>query len=157
MTRLTLDVAIAPFLCRLKLKARGWAMVQLMVHMKTHPLVCTYPSRSFMRRSSSLRLLASFVTCPESGIDEPTTGPLYWEKRRAEWLKEPTEPQTHPREEDNLSGSKARARLEEMLAAPFAEEDDMIWSGTLNAIWRGFSRGDRLKKNLPLPIVVCNL
>jgi hypothetical protein len=87
---------------------------------------------------------------------EATTGPLYWERRRAEWLAQ------NPNQSSNQSNTptatekaaSARARLEALLAEPGAEEDELIWNDSINAIWKGLVRGDRLKKNLPLPVIV---
>lgn len=92
-------------------------MERMMRHLvRIYPIPCLQP------RSSYPWPIASFATCAESVVDEPTTGPLYWEKRRAEWLKEPVEPLTPPLEDDNLPGTKARARLEQLLAEPLSEE-----------------------------------
>lgn len=114
--------------------------------------VCPCPSRIFLLQSSYSSIASQSLSTP-SKPEEPTTGPAVWEKRRAEWLsarKTPT-PQT---EDDNAPGVRARARLEVLLAPNLAEEDDMVWNDTVGAIWKGLTRGDRLKKSLPLPIVV---
>ncbi|CAG7848493.1 SubName: Full=Uncharacterized protein {ECO:0000313/EMBL:CCA66605.1} [Serendipita indica DSM 11827] len=90
----------------------------------------------------------------DASVDEATTGVAYWEKRRAEWLQESSKPRSEAANGDNGPGSRARARLEALLAAPLAEEDDMIWNDSVSGIWKGLSRGDRLKKNLPLPVLI---
>jgi hypothetical protein len=98
---------------------------------------------------------ASPVEGTDLPIDEITTGPLYWEKRRAEWLQ----PTSAAEKRAGTNGeqepiSKARARLEALLAPPLAEEDDEVWNDVVSSIWKGLQRGDKLKKNLPLPLVV---
>jgi hypothetical protein len=50
--------------------------------------------------------------------------------------------------------SKTVAKLCEVLAPPFAEEDDAIWNNGIRAVWKSLSHGDKLKYPLPLPVVV---
>lgn len=51
--------------------------------------------------------------------------------------------------------SKTVAKLCEVMAPPFAEEDDDIWNNGVRAVWKSLSHGDKLKYPLPLPVVVC--
>lgn len=129
------------------------------------PRVCTNLRTSRRLLSSKAISVASAAAASDSSLSpptaEPTIGPIYWERRRAEWLKQGSDQlQTSDPHHQNQSttttatASNARARLEALLAAPGAEEDDLIWNDAVNAIWKGLVRGDRLKRNLPLPIVV---
>lgn len=52
------------------------------------------------------------------------------------------------------SGSKAKEHLERILAEPLSEENDAVWTGSVSAVWKGLVRGDKLKRSLPLPLVV---
>ncbi|KIM25936.1 hypothetical protein M408DRAFT_330926 [Serendipita vermifera MAFF 305830] len=114
--------------------------------------VCPCPPRTFIERLSYSSLASQSLNVP-TNPEEPTTGPAYWEKKRAEWLAG-TKKSTPQTEDDNGPGSRARARLEVLLAPHLAEEDDMVWNDTVGAIAKGLTRGDRLKKSLPLPIVI---
>ncbi|KAG8773591.1 hypothetical protein FRC15_001921 [Serendipita sp. 397] len=132
-----------------------------MNHLKSHRPVCiplkTFSSSCCLPYSKPIataRTINENNTHDMSSQEEPTTGPLYWEKRRAEWLHGPTRSRPESVNGDNNPPSRARARLEALLASPLAEEDDVIWNDTVGAIWKGLSRGDRLKKNLPLPLLI---
>lgn len=104
-----------------RLKPKQSAILLRMAHMKTRHLVRISHSHSLLQRSL-YPPRAAFATSPDSSIEEPTTGPLFWEKRRAEWLKDPLEPRIPSPSDENVPGTKARARLEELLAEPLAEE-----------------------------------
>ena len=126
---------------------------RLMLKM-TRQLVCSHPTNAPARRLPHTHSPAKLTSEEDGSLDEPTTGLAYWEKRRAEWLQGSSKPRPEAANSDNGPGSRARARLEALLAPPLAEEDDMIWNDTVSGIWKGLSRGDRLKKNLPLPVLV---
>jgi hypothetical protein len=126
--------------------------VPQLVHLKKSlHLVCHSPPIVLLQRFSYTSLAPQSPNNP-SKMDEPTTGPAFWEKRRAEWLAAGQQP--IPPADDNGPGSRARARLEILLAPHLAEESDLVWNDTVGAIWKGLTRGDKLKRNLPLPIVV---
>jgi hypothetical protein len=128
------------------------AVLQLMRLKRSSDLVCHSLPKVLLQRFSYTSI-ASQSPNHLSKPDEPITGPELWEKRRAEWLAAGRQP-SPPSEDDNGPGSRARARLEVLLAPNLAEEDDLVWNDTVGAIWKGLSRGDKLKRNLPLPIVV---
>lgn len=50
--------------------------------------------------------------------------------------------------------SSPRIRLEDILSRPGALESDEIWNMGLSKIWRNLVQGGRLKKALPLNLVV---
>lgn len=59
-----------------------------------------------------------------------------------------------PRNGTARKTSKTVVKLCEVMAPPFAEEDDAIWNNGVRAVWKSLSHGDKLKYPLPLPIVV---
>ncbi len=134
-------------------------------------MLASYPSSVTTTTGTSL---------PESQQDEYTGdfkgeyGLDYWNQRRTAWIAgRPIQPTSNsqslqePRVSCVSSGiadprrngtsrktSKTVAKLCEVMAPPFAEEDDDIWNNGVRAVWKSLSLGDKLKYPLPLPVVV---
>ncbi|KAJ7178972.1 hypothetical protein C8R46DRAFT_619972 [Mycena filopes] len=83
---------------------------------------------------------ADSTTPPLSGVD------LY-NARRALWLT-PTVP---PRAPDP---SSSRRKLEQVLSTPDALTSDEVWFGSVEKIWKGLGAGGRLKRRLPMTLVI---
>ncbi|PVG03494.1 hypothetical protein CPB86DRAFT_695092 [Serendipita vermifera] len=127
---------------------------------RTSPRVCTFSSYSLSLptghfQTSKMSSTASPMKEIDPPIDEITTGPIFWEKRREAWLQSSSAADKKAATNGGQEPpSKARARLESLLAPPLAEEDDAVWNDVVSSIWKGLQRGDKLKKNLPLPLVI---
>lgn len=78
----------------------------------------------------------------------PPPGPSHYEARRALWLK----PNGHRREP--LPPSTSRHKLETLLNAPNAVNNNDVWKGGVEKVWKGLSTGVTLKKRLPMAMVV---
>jgi len=119
------------------------------------------------------------ASSPETQIEytgdfEGEYGLDYWNRRRTAWVagrpiqsvstsqspqgtrvtsvsSEITDP---PRNGAPRKTSKTVTKLCEVMAPPFAEEDDGIWNSGVRAVWKSLSHGDKLKYPLPLPVVV---
>ena len=98
----------------------------------------------------------------------------YWNQRRMAWVAgRPIQPTSNSQSLQGVnvssvsSGSadprrngaprrtsKTVAKLCEVMAPPFAEEDDDVWNNGVRAVWKSLSHGDKLKYPLPLPVVV---
>lgn len=79
----------------------------------------------------------------------PPPGPSYYAARRALWLTPipglplPPVPST------------SRDRLEQLLNVPGAVENEEVWRAGVEKVWKGLVAGGRLKRRLPMNIVVC--
>ncbi|KAK7061910.1 hypothetical protein R3P38DRAFT_3251280 [Favolaschia claudopus] len=84
-----------------------------------------------------------------SSSDSPAlTGVDFYNARRAKWLT-PTVPPRAP------EPSSSRRKLEQVLSAPDALTSDEVWFGSVEKIWKGLGAGGRLKRRLPMRLVVC--
>lgn len=96
----------------------------------------------------------SDISSPTSQINfsAPDTGPHFFRRRRRRWLT--------PKED--IDGSKlcsqtdardcaARAKLERLVSDEITDE---AWAAGVNSVWNGLVKGGRLKRPLPLDIVV---
>lgn len=134
-------------------------------------MLASYPSSFTTTTGTSL---------PEAQQDEYTGdfkgeyGLDYWNQRRTAWIagrpiqstsnsqsiREPRISYVSSRIADprrngaSRKTSKTVAKLCEVMAPPFAEEDDDIWNNGVRAVWKSLSLGDKLKYPLPLPVVV---
>ncbi|KAI0921689.1 hypothetical protein AcW1_004411 [Taiwanofungus camphoratus] len=78
----------------------------------------------------------------------PPPGPAYFHARRALWWASgPNPPQRN-------QASTSRQKLEDMLRQEGAVESDQVWDAGLARVWNGLINGVRLKKRLPLSMVV---
>ncbi|KAJ7638987.1 hypothetical protein FB45DRAFT_680953, partial [Roridomyces roridus] len=75
-------------------------------------------------------------------------GPDFYKLRRAQWLT-PTSALPRPAEP-----SSSRRKLEQVLSTPDAVTDDEVWYGSVEKIWKGLSQGGRLKRRLPMKLVI---
>ncbi|KAJ7180272.1 hypothetical protein C8R43DRAFT_870859 [Mycena crocata] len=78
---------------------------------------------------------------------EPLSGLALYEARRAQWLT-PTVPPRAP------EPSTSRRKLEQVLSAPNAVTSDDVWFGSVEKIWKGLGAGGRLKRRLPMNLVI---
>jgi len=92
---------------------------------------------------------------PESSAGRtirPTTGPDYYELRRAQWIQ-PTRLSVNG-ERKNAKTSKSHAKLEAVLDQAEVEEDDAVWTHYLSGIHDSLVGGKRLKKGMKLHLAV---
>lgn len=78
----------------------------------------------------------------------PSPGPSYYAARRALWLAPTSEAPLPP------VPSPSRQRLEHLLSIPGAVENDVVWKSGVEKVWRGLVSGGRLKRRLPMNLVV---
>ncbi|KAF9464380.1 hypothetical protein BDZ94DRAFT_1161945 [Collybia nuda] len=79
----------------------------------------------------------------------PPPGPDYYVARRALWLT-PRCPAT-PRSPEP---STSRKRLEKILSSPNAVESEAAWKNGIEDVWKGLSGGGRLKRRLPMSLII---
>lgn len=81
--------------------------------------------------------------------DLPPPGPDHFAARRALWLapRSSSPPRTP-------EPSTSRRRLQEVLSSPGAERSDQVWHGGVEKVWKGLSAGGRLKRRLPMNLIV---
>lgn len=84
----------------------------------------------------------------------PEIGPDYFNIRRKRWLT-PTESvdDSKPYPRCDTKDCVARARLEKLVSGP--EITDEVWAAGIDSVWNGLVSGGRLRRPLPLDIVVC--
>jgi hypothetical protein len=80
----------------------------------------------------------------------PPPGPAYYAARRALWLTPVPEAPLPP------VPSTSRQRLEHLLSIPGAVESEEVWENGVEKVWKGLVAGGRLKRRLPMNLVVCN-
>ncbi|KAJ7240308.1 hypothetical protein B0H12DRAFT_1134857 [Mycena haematopus] len=81
----------------------------------------------------------------------PLTGIEFYNARRAQWL---TPPVPAPPRPPGSEPSSARRKLEQVLSAPDALTSDDVWFGSVEKIWKGLGAGGRLKRRLPMRLVI---
>lgn len=82
----------------------------------------------------------------------PPPGPDHYAARRALWLT-PRCPAA-PRSPEP---STSRKRLERVLSSPNAVESNAAWKNGIEDVWKGLSSGGRLKRRLPMSLIVCSI
>ena len=80
----------------------------------------------------------------------PPPGPAHYLARRALWLAPTPEPPLPP------VPSTSRQRLEQLLSIPGAVENEEVWKAGVEKVWKGLVAGGRLKRRLPMNLVVCS-
>jgi hypothetical protein len=85
-----------------------------------------------------------------ASTDMPPQGPAYFAARRALWLNPGTTQPSRPPVQ-----SSSRQRLEGLLNRPGAVNDEGVWKSGVEKVWKGLTGGVRLKRRLPLALVVC--
>ncbi|KAF8592173.1 hypothetical protein K439DRAFT_1283552, partial [Ramaria rubella] len=78
----------------------------------------------------------------------PPPGPAHYEARRALWLAPPATPPPAP------PSSTARAKLQSLLSREDAVESDEVWDSGVKSVWKGLVGGGRLRRRLPLTMVI---
>lgn len=86
---------------------------------------------------------SSLISNPEF----PPSGPAHYAARRALWL---TPTKVHRRSPP----SSSRQRLEQLLSEPGAVNNEQAWKDGIEKVWKGLVNGGRLKRSLPLTLVV---
>ncbi|KAG2152406.1 hypothetical protein BD769DRAFT_1404959 [Suillus cothurnatus] len=86
---------------------------------------------------------SSLISNPEF----PPSGPAHYAARRALWL---TPTKVHHRS----SPSSSRQRLEQLLSEPGAVNNEQVWKDGIEKVWKGLVNGGRLKRSLPLALVI---
>ncbi|KAG6854883.1 hypothetical protein C0991_012073 [Blastosporella zonata] len=81
----------------------------------------------------------------------PPPGPAFYAARRALWLAPRDSPRQLP---TSNSPSNSRQRLEHLLRPPNAAEGDYAWNNGIKRVWKSLDAGDRLKKPLPLALII---
>ncbi|KAJ7781065.1 hypothetical protein B0H16DRAFT_1298520 [Mycena metata] len=82
-----------------------------------------------------------------SSSEPPLSGVDLYNARRALWLT-PTVPPRPP------EPSSSRRKLEQVLSTPDALTSDEVWFGSVEKIWKGLGAGGRLKRRLPMTLVI---
>ena len=85
--------------------------------------------------------------------DLPPQGPAYFAARRALWLA-PCATQRSGVRARPAEPSTSRQRLEKLLNRPGAANDEGVWKAGVEKVWKGLTGGVRLKRRLPLALVV---
>ena len=80
--------------------------------------------------------------------DLPHPGPSYYVARRSLWLV-PRPLQFRP-----VESSTSRQRLEDLLSRPGAVADEGVWKAGIEKVWKGLVAGGKLKRRLPMNLVV---
>lgn len=86
-----------------------------------------------------------------SNASLPPPGPSYYAARRALWLN-PTPGHPLPQ-----VPSTSRQKLEQLLSAPGAVESEETWKSGIERVWKGLVTGEKLKRRLPMNLVVHEL
>lgn len=123
---------------------------QFYVSQSAEPL--TYHRTSSRPSPTRFELLCEIAQLPPSGIE-------LFEARRTLWLTPPSVGDPTPTIAPNADSgppvsNSARTKLEDLLSRPGALESDEVWEVGLSKVWRGLVGGGRLKKALPLNLVV---
>lgn len=84
-----------------------------------------------------------------AAADLPPPGPLHYAARRDLWLRAKTA--APPRKPEP---STSRKRLETLLNSPDAANKEEVWKGGVEKVWKGLNAGGRLKRRLPMNLVV---
>ncbi|KIM90967.1 hypothetical protein PILCRDRAFT_25393, partial [Piloderma croceum F 1598] len=83
-----------------------------------------------------------------STIALPPPGPAHYTARRALWLAPVPEAPLPP------VPSTSRQRLEHLLSMPGAVESEEVWKSGVEKVWKGLVAGGRLKRRLPMNLVI---
>lgn len=88
---------------------------------------------------------------PPVGSTPPTTGPEFFEQRRAQWRM--AQPKSTPTPSPTTD-STSHARLEAVVSTPGYESDDVVWDTYLKSVNERLKAGVTLRKPLPLWVVI---
>lgn len=83
-----------------------------------------------------------------AGTSLPPPGPLYYSSRRQLWLAQTGHIPSPP------APSTSRQRLEQLLSIPGAATNEEVWKSGVERVWKGLVTGGRLKRRLPMTLVV---
>ena len=85
-----------------------------------------------------------------STVSLPPPGPAHYAARRALWLASTSGAPSPP------IPSTSRQRLEQLLSMPGAVESEEVWKAGVEKVWKGLVAGGKLKRRLPMNLVVCS-
>ncbi|EIW82346.1 hypothetical protein CONPUDRAFT_38682, partial [Coniophora puteana RWD-64-598 SS2] len=77
----------------------------------------------------------------------PPPGPEHYAARRARWL-------TPSKQARRNHSSTSYQKLEKLLARPGAAQSPEVWKGGVEKVWKCLVAGGRLKRSLPMPLVI---
>ncbi|KAG8985463.1 hypothetical protein FRB90_004692 [Tulasnella sp. 427] len=117
---------------------------------------------------------ASSTPSSSSAEPLPTVGPDYYELRRQQWLRPTTSSSSAAAVNDDVQSTSSssssgpvgkknrqekekdssKARLEELLSAPGAEEDEELWKTYLHTVHDGLVGGKKFKRGIKLSMAV---
>lgn len=83
-----------------------------------------------------------------AGASLPPPGPSHYTARRQLWLEKTGASPPPP------VPSTSRQRLEQLLSMPGAATNDEVWKSGVERVWKGLVTGGRLKRRLPMTLVV---
>lgn len=132
--------------------------ISICLHKRRLPLPLMAPLRLYGHHESPPPPLTnSSTSTSESSFTDPTApmpqpGPAHYEARRSWWL---TPPRIHTAT-TSMSPSTSRAKLEALLSREGSSpgDDDAVWNAGLRSVWKGLVGGGRLRRRLPLAMVV---
>ncbi|KAJ7129483.1 hypothetical protein C8R44DRAFT_776904 [Mycena epipterygia] len=82
-----------------------------------------------------------------SESDSALHGVDFYNARRERWLTATVPPRAP-------EPSSSRRKLEQVLSTPDAVNSDEVWFGSVEKIWKGLGAGGRLKRRLPMKLVI---
>ena len=119
-------------------------------HSRFFKLTGKFNSRDAHTRAKATQPPSSIRSTSSSFIFNPNLpppGPAHYAARRALWLTPTKVPRRSP-------PSSSRQRLEQILNQPGAVNNEEAWKGGIEKVWKGLVNGGRLKRSLPLSLVV---
>lgn len=106
----------------------------------TNPPPCSQPPITDLSLSAFERRIA--------GASLPPPGPSHYAARRQLWLAKTSASSPPP------VPSTSRQRLEQLLSIPGAATNEEVWKSGVERVWKGLVTGGRLKRRLPMTLVV---
>ncbi|KZT34194.1 hypothetical protein SISSUDRAFT_1053158 [Sistotremastrum suecicum HHB10207 ss-3] len=117
------------------------------------------PHSLFPPTSTSVLFISqpnSFDEMPHSKPENklPPPGPDHYEARRLRWVTPKSSKSPNQKSREDPSQNSSRTRIVELLDAPDAIYNEDTWNSGLKSIWKGLSAGSKLRKRLPLSLVL---
>lgn len=111
---------------------------------------CTLLSTPISPSSSSATPCNTFDDLVAS-YQMPPPGPEFFWARRQLWLTPRSDRTRNPRPSQV---STALKKLDDLLRDPEAIYSDSCWKNGIERVWKGLSKGERLKHRLPMSLAV---